>query len=89
MDSRNVIFIETPSRLFPPPLEETSRQGNPPRNVMDHHNYITNDDFLRDLREYTSVLAPIPGAFADHIAVRRLSDNPPVAELFAAHQRDH
>ena len=54
MESRNVIFIETPSRLFPPPLEETSQQVNPPSNGMDDHNYITDDDFLRDLRDYTS-----------------------------------
>ena len=80
-ESRNVIFIETPSHLFPPPLEETSQQVNPPSNGMDDHNYITDEDFLRHLREYTSVLEPLPGASADHIAVGRLSDNPPVAEL--------
>ena len=38
MESRNVIFIETPSRLLPPPLEETSQQVNPPSNDMDDHN---------------------------------------------------
>ena len=81
MKSRNVIFIETPSRLFPPPLKETLQQVNPPSNGMGDHNYITDDDFLRDLRGYTSVLEPIPGASADHIAVGGLSDNPPVAEL--------
>ena len=69
MESRNVIFIETPLRLFPPPLEETSQQVNPPSNGMDDHNYITDDDFLRDLRDYASVLEPRPGASADHIAV--------------------
>ena len=81
MESRNVIFIETPSRLFPPPLKKTSQQVNPPSNGMDDHNYITDDDFLRDLRDYTSVLEPLPGASADQIAVGGLSDNPPVAEL--------
>ena len=59
MESRNVIFIETPSRLFPPPLEETSKQVNSPSNGMDDHN-ITDDDFLRDLRDYTYVLDRFP-----------------------------
>ena len=48
---------------------------------MDNHNYITDDDFLRDLRDYTFVLEALPGAFTDHITVGGLSDNPPVAEL--------
>ena len=77
MESRNVVFIETPSRLSPPPLEETSEQVNPPSNGMDDHNYITDDDVLRDLCDYTSVLEPLPGASAE---VGGLSDNPPVAE---------
>ena len=81
MQSQNVIFIETSSRLLPPPLEETSQQVNQPSNGMDDHNYITYDDFLRDLRDYTSVLGPIPGVSADHIAVGGLSDNLPAAEL--------
>ena len=74
-------LIETLSRLFPPPLEETSQQVNPPGNDMDDHNHIADDDFLRDLRDYTTVLKPILGASADHIAVGGLSDNPPLAEL--------
>ena len=49
---------------------------------MDDHNYITDDDFLRDLRDYTSVLEPLPGASAEHIAVSRLSDNPMMADLW-------
>ena len=81
IESQNVIFIATPSRLFPPPLEETSQQVNPPSNGMDDHNYITDEDFLRGLCNYTSILEPLPGASADHIVVDGLSDNPPVAEL--------
>ena len=81
MESRNVIFSETPSRLLQQPLEETSQQVHPPSNGMDGHNYITDDDLLRDLPDYTSVLDTIPGVSADHIAVGGLSDNPPVAEL--------
>ena len=48
---------------------------------MDDRNYITDDNFLRDLRDYTSVLEPLPAASADHIALGGLSDNPLVAEL--------
>ena len=81
MESRKAIFIDTPPRLFPSPLEETSQQVYPPRNGMDDHNYVTDDDLLGDLRDITSVLEPTPGAFADHIAVGGLSDNPQVAEL--------
>ena len=81
MQSRSVVFIETPSRLFPPPLEESSPQINPPNNGMSDHNYSTDDDFLRDLRDYTSVLESLLGASADHITVGELSNNPPVAEL--------
>ena len=80
MESRNVVFIDTPSRLFPPRLEATSQQVNPPSSGMGDHNYIT-DDFLRDLRDYTPVLEPITVASADPISVGGLSDNPPVAEL--------
>ena len=81
MESRNVIFIETPSRLFPPALEENSQQIIPPSNGMDDHNYITDDDFLRDLRDYTSVLEPLPTESTDHMAAGGLSDNPLVTEL--------
>ena len=38
LESRNVIFIETPSRLFPPPSEETSHRVIPPSNGRDDHN---------------------------------------------------
>ena len=80
MERRNVIFIETPSRLFPPPLDETSQQVNPPSKGTDDYNYITENDFVRNFRDYTSVLEPLPGASADHITVGRLSDNLPVAQ---------
>ena len=38
MESWNVIFIETPSRRFPPQLEATSQQIIPPSNGMHDHN---------------------------------------------------
>ena len=45
---------------------------------MDDHNYITDYDFLRNFHHYTSVLEPRTLSSADHIAVGRLSDTPPV-----------
>ena len=48
---------------------------------MDDQNCVTDDDFLRDLRDYTSALEPFPAGSVDHIAVGGLSDNPPEAEL--------
>lgn len=82
MEIKNVVSIETPSRLFPPPLEETSQQIIPPSNGTDAHSYIvTDDDFLRDLRDYSSVLEPLPSTSADHIAIGELSGKQSVAEL--------
>ena len=48
---------------------------------MDDQNCVTDDDFLRDLRDYTSALEPFPAGSVDHIAVGGLSDNPPLAEI--------
>lgn len=76
MESRNVIFIDTPSRLLPPPLEENLPQSLPSGSGMDDHNYTTDDGFLRDLRDYTSLLEPLPDASADHITMGGLSANP-------------
>lgn len=52
IESRNVIFVEIISHLFPPPSKETPPQIIPRRIDMGDHNYITYDDFLRDLRDY-------------------------------------
>ena len=52
----------TPSRLLPPPSEETSQPVIPSSDCTDDHTYITDDDFQRDLRGYTSVLEPLLGA---------------------------
>ena len=88
MESKNVILIETQSRLLPPPSEETSPQISYSSNGMDDYNII-NRDFLRDLRDYTSVLEPLTATSANHIAVGGLSDNLPVAATLGADQRDH
>ena len=86
MESRNVIFIETPSRLLPPPSEgpQPLMQELPPGDDPDRdnkgHNYITDDDFLFDLRNYTSVVGHPGSAFTDHVTASRRSENPLVAE---------
>ena len=87
MESRNVIFIETPSRLLPPPSEGPQRlmQELPPGDDRDRddsgHNYVTDDDFLRDLRNYTSVVDHPGSASTDHVTVTRRSESTLVAEL--------
>lgn len=87
LDSRNVIFIETISCLLPPPSGEPHlrmqctplREEQPGDNVG--HNYLTDDDVLRDLRKYPSVLDLLPGAFADHIIAGGLLESPEEADL--------
>ena len=88
IESRNVIFIETPSRLLPPPSEgpQLLMQELPPGDDPDRdnkgHNYITDDDdFLRDLRNYTSVVDHPGSASTDHVTANRRSENTLVAEL--------
>ena len=80
IESGSVIFIETSSLLFPPSLEE-----NVPANYFAEQphglTHLTDDDFLRDLRDDTFELEPLPAESADHIAAGWLSDNPQVAKL--------
>ena len=81
------MFIETPSRLLPPPSEgpQLLIQELPPGDGPDRgnkgHNYITDDDFLHDLRNYTSVVNHPGSASTDHITVNRRSESTLVAEL--------
>ena len=87
IERRNVIFIETPSRLLPPPSEgpQLLMQELPPGDDPDRdnkgRNYITDDDFLRDLRNYTSVVDHPGSASTDYVAANRRSENTLVAEL--------
>ena len=88
MESRNLIFIETtPSCLLSPPsvaslllMQERPPEDNPGRD-NEVHNYITDDDFLRDLRNYTSVVDHPGSASTDHFTVSRHSENTLMAEL--------
>ena len=87
IEIRNVIFIEAPSRLLPPPSEgpQLLMQELPPGDDPDRdnksHNYITDDDFLRDLCNYTSVVNHPGSASTDHVTANRRSENTLVAEL--------
>ena len=87
MESRNVIFIETPSRLLPPSSEGPQRLmqdlplGDDPDRDNKGHNYITDDDFRRDLCIYTSVVDHPESFTTDHVTASRLSENTLVAEL--------
>ena len=87
IESRNVIFIETPSRLLPPPSEgpQLLMQELPPGDDPDRdskgHNNITDDDVLRDLRNYKSVVDHPGSASTDHVTASRRSENTLVAEL--------
>ena len=60
-------------------------QELPPGDDPDHdnkgHNYITDDDFLRDLPSYTSVVDHPGSASTDHVTASRRSENTLVAEL--------
>lgn len=71
----NVIFIKPSSRLLLLP-EETSAQTIPSSNGLHDRNYITDDDFLRDLRDYTSVLEPLLSAHRWPICLKGSATSP-------------
>ena len=78
MESSNVVFIETRSQLISPLTEESSVQmsGNEGvNNDNTSHNYAT-DDFVRDLRNYTSMTHLIPSPSADHVTASERTENP-------------
>ena len=55
--------------------------GDDPDRDNKGHNYITDDDFLRDLRNYMSVVDHPGSASTDHVTANRRSENTLVAEL--------
>ena len=87
IESRNVISIETPLRLCLPPSEGPQRlmlelpPGDDPGHDNKGHNYITDDDFLRNLRNYTSLVDHPGSVSTDHVTASRRSENTLVVEL--------
>ena len=55
--------------------------GDDPDRDNKSHNYIIDDNFLRDLRSYTSVVDHPGSASTDHVTASRRSENTLVAEL--------
>ena len=98
MESRIIIFIKTPSRLLPPPSEGPQRfmKELPPADDSGRdnkgHSYITDDDFLRDIRNYTSVKSRPGSPSTDHITASRRSENilvaKPLGRISAVTRRD-
>ena len=86
MGGRKVIFIGMPSRLLPPPsqgprlLMQELLPGDDQGRDNKGYNYITDDDFLRDLRNYTSMVDHPGSASTDHVTASRRSENILVAE---------
>ena len=60
-------------------MQELPPGGNPDRDNKGH-NYITDDDFIRDLRSYTSVVDHPGSASTDHVTASRRSENTSVGE---------
>ena len=81
MESRNAIFIETPLRLLLLPseglqfLKQKLPPGDDPGGDNKGHNYIIDDDVLRDFRDHTSVVDHPGGASIDHVTASRHSEN--------------
>ena len=61
-------------------MQELSPGDDPDRDNKGH-NYITDDDFLRDLRNCTSVVNHPGSASTDHVTASRRSENTLAAEL--------
>ena len=86
MESRNVTFIETPPHLLPPPSKLSPLQDlEPPSWDIDDdaldNDYISYEDLLRDVRDYTGVLDFTANAPAHHENASRVSADPQVQEL--------
>ena len=69
---QDVIFIEMPSSLVPPSsggrqlLIQEIQPGNEPGGDIKGHSYITYDDFLRDLCDYTSIVGHPESVASQH-----------------------
>ena len=86
VESRDVTFIKTPPHLLPPPSKLSPLQDLvPPSWDIDddplNNDYISYDDLLRDVRDYTGVLDVTANAPANHENASRVSADPQVQEL--------
>ena len=86
VESRNVTFIKTPSHLLAPPSKLSPLQDLvPPSWDIDDdtldNDYISYDDLLRGVRDYTGVLNFTANAPANHENASGVSADPQVQEL--------
>ena len=86
VESRNVTFIETPPHLLPQPSKLSPVQNLvPPSWDLDDdtlaNDYISYDDLLRDVRDYTSVMDFTANIPAKHKNASGVSADPRVKEL--------
>ena len=85
MESRKITFVETPPHLLSPPSKLSPLQDlvPPSRDIDDDtlNNYISYDDLLRDVRDYTGVLDFTANALANHENASGVSVDPQVQEL--------
>ena len=55
LESRNVVFIETPSKLVSPPTNEPGNNNEMDNiGILSFHHVKEGHDMLRDVRDYTS-----------------------------------
>ena len=86
VESMNVTFIETPPYLLPPPSKLSPLQDLvlPLWDIDDDtsdDDYISYDDLLRDLRNYTGVLDSTANAPGNHENASGVSADPQVQEV--------
>ena len=85
VESRNVTFIETPPHLLPPPSKPSPLQDLVPPSwdtdddILDN-DYISYDNLLRDVRDYTGVL-DFSNISANHENANGVSTDLQVQEL--------
>ena len=73
-------FVQSNEGKRPQLLTRELQPGDDPDRGNKSHNYITDDDFLRDLRSYTSVVDHPGSASTDHVSTSRRPENTLVAE---------
>ena len=86
VESRNATFIEAPPHLLPPPPKLSLLQAlvSPSWDIDDDtldNDYISYDDLLRDVRDYTGVLDFTANAPANHKNASGVSADPQVHEV--------